>query len=369
MDKIIVLLRKIRLSKKVLIPIVLLLVVFLFLVFKNRSNHVVPQFTSVYTEDLKQVVSASGTIAGQNNASLHFQGPGKLAFLNVKAGDTVSTGQVIAGLDAQQLSSTLQQAKNTLASNQAALEKVYDDIHLFQYGNGGFSNVGSSNETETQRATRIAAEQAVNNSVDTVKAAEDNLNNSVIISPINGIVTTADPLPGQNIAPTDTIVQVVDFSKIYFSSDVDEADIAKVHLGQMAQITLNSYGDKIFVGKVTEIVHQTHTATNGSTVVTVKIALDNQAVDTITGLNGQVDIITAQKKNLAIPQSALLDNNTVLVKTKGGIEKRSITTGFQSDTDIEVLSGLKDGDQVVTNPQDVVNTLNSQNFLSRLKKG
>lgn len=318
---------------------------------KSRQS-VQPTFATVQSEDLKQEISASGTLTGKNSADLHFQTGGKLAYLNVKAGDQVSSGETLAGLDTSALGLNLQQAQSVYDSDQAALQKVLDDIHLFQYGNGGFSNVGSANETQTQRAQRIAAEQTANSALDSVKEAQVALNNSVISSPIDGVVTEASFLPGQNVSPVDTIVKVVDFSNgTEFDADVDESDISNVSVGQRAEVTLNSYGDRIFYGTVTEIVPQTHTASNGATVVTVKITLNDPIIKNIAGLNGQVNIIQAQKKALAIPQEALINGNTVIVKNGNKLEKKQVQTGFKTDTDIEVK--LPAGTEVVTNPSDV----------------
>lgn len=308
------------------------------------------QSTEVKRQDIKVTVSTSGIFTGRDTASLHFKSAGKLTFINAKIGDQVFLGQVLAGLDTQELAIQLQQANNTLRDKQAALDKVLDDIHIFQYGNGGFEAVGSANETVTQRQLRTTAEVARDNAFDNIKTTQVAFQDTVLTSPISGIVTKANLFPGQIIGGADTI-EVVDFSQPTFEADIDESDIVKISLGQEAEITLNAYGDKVFEGKITGINPQTRTTSNGATVITVKITLSDQSIKKIAGLNGQVNIILEEGKNvLTIPQEALREDDTVLVETSQGINPVKVTPGLRSDTDVEIKEGLKEGERVINNP-------------------
>src|SRR5690348_8025282 len=89
--------------------IVVLLLGFFFLRPKPNPNP--PQLYTVKRQDISQIVSASGTLTGENVADLRFPSGGKLAFLNVKTGDSVNQGQVLAGLDTVALSAALQKAQ------------------------------------------------------------------------------------------------------------------------------------------------------------------------------------------------------------------------------------------------------------------
>jgi len=341
-----------RLSKKKLIILVVLgLTIFLGFNFFGRTKQTPLQFTQVKRQDIKATVSASGTLTGKNIATLKFKSGGKLGFINVKAGDKVFAGQVIAGLDTQDLSITLQQAENILKDKQATTDKVLDDIHLFQYGNGGFSNVGSSNETMTQRQARTTAEVARDNAFDNVKAAQRDFQDAYIVSPINGIITQAIQVTNQIVGGADLIAQVVDTSEIFFDSEVDEADLNKVSLGQSAEITLDSYPDKTFKGAVDQILPQTKTTAQGATIITVRIKLDNPDLNFVNGLTGQALITSEEAKNaLTIPQEALREDDTVVVQNGEGLKPLKVTPGIGSDTDVEIKEGLKEGERVLLNP-------------------
>ncbi len=349
--------------KKVWIPGILIVLALIWFLVIPHGTKDVPQFAQAKHENLRSTVTASGILTGKNTATLTFQSGGQLAYINVKKGDTVKAGQVLAGLDATQLAIALRQAENNLRSAQATVTKTLDDTHLFQYGAGG-----TTGETQTQIMNRTSAEVARDNAFDSVRNAREALSNAVLVSPIAGTVTQAPLLAGQTVSGSATVVQVVDWSGVYFDTDIDEADISKISEGQQAEVTLNAYPDQTFTGSVAEILPATKTTASGATVVTVRIALDNPGVKLIANLNGDASIVLSQAPNaLAIPQEALTEDNKVVVQTPNGLETRQVTPGLKSDTDVEIVSGLHDGDQVVTNPAPFINKpTQSSNPLMRL---
>lgn len=338
-------------KKKVIILVILVVAILLGFNFFGQKKQTPLQFATVKKQDISSSVSASGTLTGKVSANLRFKLPGKLSFINVKTGDRVSAGGVIAGLDTQDLSIQLQQAENTLRDKQATADKVLDDIHLFQYGNGGFGNVGSGNETMTQRQLRTTAEVARDNAFDSIKDSRRAFQDSVITSPTDGIVTQAIELPNQVVSSADLIAQVVDDSEVYFDAEVDEADIAAVSLGQEAEISLNTYPDKTFKGVVAQIMSNTKLTSNNATVVIVRILMKDANIKMIPGLNGQATIIVARAANvLAVPIESIQNDNAVFIGGPKGLTKVPVTLGIKSDTDAEVKSGLSEGQQIILNP-------------------
>ena len=334
-----------RRRNKIILGLVILVV--LFLVFRGRQKPVELKYASVQRNNIYSQVSASGILNGKKSVSLHFNSAGKLNYLAVGNGDIVSKGQVIATLDNTQQSVALQQALNNRRNTQANVDYIHDTVKDH-----------SGDETFSQKATRTTAEVANDNAYDSVRSAQRALQDTIIYSPISGIIVNQGSITvGQNVTPNDLIGQVVDFSEKAFDATIDESDIGQIQIGQNAKVTLNAYGDTEFNGKVTEIKPTTVTDSTGAITVTVKIQIDDSRITNIYGLNGNANIITRAKENvLIIPQDALIDDSHVYIKdSKGKPEKREIQTGIKSDTDVEILSGLNEGDQVVTNPQAVTN--------------
>lgn len=331
-----------KLPKKILIPAILVLILGGYFILRPQSSTSQKlQFTQVKKQDISSVVSSSGTLTGKNAASLKFKSGGKLAYINVKSGDNVSAGKVIAGLDTQDLAINLQQAQNTLRDKQAIVDKTLDDVKDH-----------SSDETFTQKQARTTAQVARDNAYDSVKEAQRAFQDTVLVSPIDGVVTQASvSVPGQNVSSADLIAQIVDFSSLYFDTDIDEADISKVSLNQSSLVTLDAYPDKVFKGVVAEIIPQTRTTSQGATVITVRINLDSTAITPVNGLSGQASIILAETKGaLVVPLETVRDDNIVFVQSPQGLKPQTVETGIKSDTDVEIKNGLNEGDRVLLNP-------------------
>ena len=328
-------------KKKIIALAVLVTVLFLgFNFFGSQKKPAPLQFTEVKRQDIKSVVSSSGSLTGTSVANLKFKSGGKLSYINVKAGDWVKKYQVIAGLDTRDLSITLQQAQNTLVAKDAAAKKAEDDVKNHD-----------KDETFSQKETRTAAQVARDNAFDSVKSAQKAFEDAVIVSPIAGVVTQAIQTEGQNVGSSDLIAQIVDMSSIYFDTDVDEADITNIAVGTPCEVILDAYPRQVFKGLVDQIIPQTKTTSSGASVVTVRIILDNPELVFVNGLSGQSSIFYQASFNaLTIPQEALREDNSVVVEANGKLENKKVEVGISSDTEVEIKDGLDENEKVLLNP-------------------
>lgn len=345
---------------------VVVLIIIADVIFSQLSKPDPYKYATATKQTIKTSVSASGIINGKNSSNLKFGTGGKIIKINVAKGDQVKSGQTLTYLDTTSLTAAVQQAENTLRSTQAAVDKIVDDTHQYQYGN----QTSSGAETFTLRQNRTAAEVARDNAYDSVKSANRALSDAFITAPYDSTVTAVNFVVGQNISAADIIISTANFSKVYFEADVDESDIGKISLNQRANITLNAYGDKIFSGLVADISPITKTTANGATVVTVKIDLTDTGIAPVAGLNGQAEIILAEKTNvLGVPQEAIRSDSTVMVKDPQGFHSVKVTTGLKSDSDTEINSGLSEGQTVITNPPPPDKTPGNNNPINRLFRG
>lgn len=332
-----------HLPKKIWIPLLLIIIGAGGYLLWPKSKAEEIKVVEVKTGEVKSIISASGTLEGTDSADLRFKISGKLASLMVKPGERVKKGQLIAGLDTQELSIALQQAQNTFIAKDATAKRVEDDV-----------KDNADDENFTQKENRVNAQTARDNAYDNVKSAQRAFQDAYIYSPLSGIVTKADPNPGQNVSPSDLIAQIVDESEYVFEAEVDESDLGRIKLGQSAEVTLNSYPDQKFNASVSKITPAIETTDSGATVVIVKLSLGKPEINFVSGINGQADIVTDQASNvLVIPIDALMEGNEVYVKRGEEYQKVKVETGIQSDIDTEIKSGLTTGDQVVTNPSAV----------------
>lgn len=323
-----------------------------FFMFSGNKKSAPLQYALAKKQDIQQEIAGAGTLSGKNSTSLHFKTSGKLAYINVDAGDEVYQGQAIAGLDTEDLNINLREAENILRDKRAIVDKIKDDL----------KGVGAS-ETYAQRQTRTTAEVAQDNAYEGFLTAQKALRDSVLYSPIPGVVTAALNVVGQAVSSQDAIAQVVDTSEIYFDTDIDETDIGKIKIGLPAKITLDAYPDTIYKGSIAQILPQTKTTASGATVIMVRIKLDTAPANFINGLSGEaLVIIKSVKSAIIIPLEALRDDSTVFVQTENGLRPVKVTIGISSDTDVEIIKGLKEKEQVLLNPPAIGIQFNPNRF-------
>jgi len=233
------------------------------------------------------------------------------------------------------------------------------------------------------------------------------------VAPFDGIVTDVPVREGETVVEGiqntlgSTFLTLADMSVITAEVKVDETDIVNIQIGQPADVTVDALPGKIFKGHVTlvgdqAILRSTGIATSQSTTGTeeakdfkVVVTLDQPSTDLRPGLSSTAKITTAHKPNvLALPIQALTMHDPEADKVKGGVQAASsspavkstpvqgvfalnnkagklrvkfvpVTTGITGATDIEVLSGLSEGDEIVTGPYKTLRALKDGALVKR----
>jgi len=168
-------------------------------------------------------------------------------------------------------------------------------------------------------------------------------------SPASGIVMEKKAVQGMRFMPGEMLYQVADLSRVWVIADVFEQDLALVKNGSRARISINAYPDKTFTGTVTYVYPTLKAETR---TVPVRVELANPGLLIKPGMFAQVELqVAAKAQGVTVPVSAVIDSGTrqiVLVQIKEGrFEPREVKLGARSDNYIEVLSGVKEGEQVV----------------------
>ena len=275
--------------------------------------------------------------------------------------DIVSTGDSVDA-NVQSAFSTLEQAKKTLEISERALADLKIQNKLSQ----------SSSSTEVA-LNRIRLEQLEANhekllakprSVDTAalrarisqadieyKRALKDLENTKIIAPADGIVTEVTLKEGETATGAENaIVMMVDSLRI--KANVAETDISKISLGNMVSITLDAFSfERVFSGSVVEI-NPAETIVQGVIYYEITVLLEENDPQIKSGMTANLDILTSKKEHvLKISSEALqYDGNTPFVyvlQNNTQKERREITVGLLGETEVEVLSGVSEGESVV----------------------
>jgi Cu/Ag efflux protein CusF len=172
-------------------------------------------------------------------------------------------------------------------------------------------------------------------------------------SPVSGIVTEKKVVQGMRFMPGDALYQVTDLSSVWVMADVPEQDIGAVRLGARASVHINAYPDKTFSAALTYIYPTLNAETR---TVPVRLELANPGGLLKPGMFAQLELaVGAKAKVLTVPVSAVIDSGArqmLLVQVgkaeDGRFEPREVKLGARSENYLEVLSGLREGELVVT---------------------
>ena len=313
-------------------------------VIASSNKSVKVETAKVSKGDLILSVSTSGDVNADQYSQLTFPSGGKIASVLVKAGDKVNKGQTIAALDLIPLNAAYQQALNNRRSTQAAVDSVHDQV-----------KDSASTETFAQKATRTAAEVANDNAWDTVRAAQDNLNNAIIYAPFAGIMDTVNPSsPGINVLPGAANYTIVNPDTVYFDAEVTETDLPNIAVGQVVKIKLDAYQDQDFEGKVESIGMVAFTSSTGGNAYHVRVSFPgNEGQKIKVGMGGDAEIVyNTVFDTLKVPAFAVVSEptNYVWVVEKGRAKKVNVEIGRSSVDETEIKSGLIEGQTVISQP-------------------
>lgn len=299
--------------------------------------------------EILTTVSASGTIEAENQATLKFQTAGLLNWVGVKEGDTIKKWQAIASLDKRELEKDLKKKLLAYMNERWDFEQTQEDYEV-----GGKPLGQVVNLTDAEKRILEKAQFDLDSVVVDVEIKDLVKKLATIYSPINGIVTEADPaVAGVNVTPTTAQYTVIDPSGMKFVANVDETDIGQVRLGQKAIITLDSYSEETFEGEVIKIAFAAITTSGGGTAFRVDISLPENINQKFRwGMNGDVEIVVAQEtETLMVPTEALIEEDgKILAKVIEGrsIKTVEVETGIESETKTQITKGLTDGQLVIT---------------------
>ena len=208
-------------------------------------------------------------------------------------------------------------------------------------------------DIDSQKATIASEEAAVKSYRAGVSNIESQISKTILYSPINGIITKQDAKVGEIVSANTSIVSLISASQFEIEANMPEADIAKVSVGNTSLVTLDAYGrDVVFEAKVVA-VDPAETIVDGVATykVTFQFVKNDERVK--SGMTANIDIKSASRENvIAVPQRAIIRKNGdqfVRVADGEGFREVKVETGLRgSDGNIEIISGVSEGDKVIT---------------------
>lgn len=349
--------------------------------------------------NLARSVVATGKVEPVTKVEIKSKASGIIQSLPVNVGDTVTRGQVICELDKNDLKPRVREAQAALDVAESSVKTAMAEHERYKVEAAGPDLPFLERDRERARklfAERLLAQSArdeaeknyemaknrqqsaiVNLSVAAaaiskaealreqaravLNRAEEDLRNATIVSPIDGVVLSRDREVGDAVSSILTmgsgatlIMTLGDLAEVYVKGKVDESDIGKVSLGQPARITVESFKEERFAGKVTKISPMGVEKDNVTTFE-VRVSISNKGGKLRATMTANAELILEERKAvLAIPEGAIVyakDKSTQVEipdpTSETGKRRIAVSTGISNGSKTEILSGLNDGQPVI----------------------
>lgn len=380
--------------------------------FGKRGDFKTVEVKEVALLDIVETVSATGKIQPEIEVKISSEVSGEIIELPFKEGQQVEKGELLVKVNPDLIQSAVSRSQASYQNVKAGLEQAeaslreaksnYDRSKTL-YDRGVISKADWDRAVasyETAQAARSSAYYGVQSAAATVNEAQDNLNRTTIYAPMSGTISLLSVELGERVVGTQQmagteILRVANLNNMEVEVDVNENDIVKVQIGDSTIVEVDAYLKKEFKGVVTEIANSAEGILTADQVTNFKVKvkiLEESYKDLMEGkpefyspfrpgMTATVDIITNKRQNIvAVPISAIVikedttskatrakmpnrsanaDNSEekfecVFVKVDGKAKLQVVKTGIQDQENIEVVSGLQEGQEIIIGPYNVV---------------
>jgi len=403
--------KKVKSRKKIIWIIVggiILLIILKMALCGKKDPGITVQTEKAARRDITQLVSATGIINPVYLVTITPEVTGEIVELPVKEGDRVRKNQLLIRIKPDSYVAQRDRSKANLESAQATLgmKKIEKDFIESNYKRTeqlyreGISNKQELDKMQSDLASSIAqlaAQKAfVQQAQATLKESGESLNKTAIYSPMDGTISKlnvelGERVLGSGFSQGTDLMTVADLGKMEAIVDVDENDVVLVKIGDTAKIELDAFKNKVYNGVVTQIANSAKTTAAGTQEEVVnfpiKIALNEFNAQVRPGMSCNADIEVETKNNvLTIPIQSVTARSAeaapaekpaaggemafgktskkkqskpkevVFVLDKKTVAMKEVKIGISDNEFIEVISGLKAGDEVVSGPYRAISS-------------
>ena len=315
---------------------------------------------TVMRRDLERVITVPGQIIPNQNqiaiVSPFIEASINCAFVNV--GDRVKEGDELACLTSPEIGILRAEYDKTRAELEIQKQNFNRQSKLYE------ENIISKKAFQQAELDRKVAEVNFNYAMKKLMAigiTEEEVNNPPtghshavgstihMHAPISGVITERNGAIGQKVDPSVRLFEIINLENVWCEADIFEKDLTQVKMGQKVKVKVSAYPEDTFTGKIFYIGS---TLDRDTKTIKILIEIENKTEMLKPGMFANTNIIIGKKANtLVIPKEAILEDEglqIVFVKEPQGYHRHVIKTGIVSDPYIEILSGVAEGNIIVT---------------------
>jgi HlyD family secretion protein len=404
---------------KILLPVVVVLIIFAILGKKQgwfgKAVTIKVAVEKAEVRSVTETITANGKIQPEKEVKISPDVAGEIVEMNVKEGENVVKGQLLCRIKPDIYISQRDRSMATISSSKARLaqseaqfvqaelsykrsKQLFDEqtVSKSEFEQAEAQYTVAKSEVDAAKYSVISAEASL-------KEANENLLKTSIYAPMTGtvsmlLVELGERVVGTSMMTGTEMMRVADLSRMEAQVQVNENDITRVNVGDTAVISVDAYLDHKFKGVVTEIANSAKTTGVSADQVTnfdVKILVLASSYQSLLkkgelnplrpGMSASVDIQTETRKSvLSVPiQSVTTRTDTTKIQVTPSSENirtllftsdgkyafaKDVKTGIQDNNYIEILSGVKEGDQVITAPFSAISKKLSDSTLVQIVK-
>ncbi len=380
----------------------------------RRGKGMVVQTEEVGRRDMTMIISASGNIQPKRQVDVSANAMGRITRIAVKEGDCVHEGQFLLQLDPVPLESMVNQIQASLEAAKANERQMYVQLQKAKSDLGrtrklsaqGYLTHQEVEAAETNYEVAAASHEAALHQIAQHKAnlmsAQHNLKEVTITAPMDGVVTRLNVEEGESAImgttniPGTVLLTIADLSTIEAEVEVDETEVVHITLGDSASVILDAFPDTSYAGVVTEVGNSPilSMSSTGQQGVDFKVVITvTDEIETVRpGLSADAEITVARRhRALSIPIQSLTvrrkkdlkgyspadttgreeedkDIEGVFVVEGDRAHFRPVEVGISSQKHFEILSGLEEGDIVISGNFKAIRELRDEQRVTVMKK-
>jgi RND family efflux transporter MFP subunit len=332
---------------------------------------------SLAPDQSQAVLTATGYIVAQRQSAVTSKITGRLAELNVVEGTAVRRGQVIGRLEDEEFRAALEESRSGLEVTKAAYaesmarevearrEYARQERLLAEKVTSQADFDGAEARHKVAIAQMDSAAAAIPQAEATVRVSEVALSNTKILAPFDGVVTTKNAEVGEIVAPVsaggpasgNSVVLIADMQSLEAEIDINESNIARIRVGQPAEIMIDAFPDRKFRGRLRQIVP---TANRQKATIQGKVEFIDGSAGVLPEMSARVTFLEDARPDEApattrvfVPRETLLSRGgsmAVFTIRDNHIIEVPVRIGPEVEGRIEILSGLEGGERLVINP-------------------
>lgn len=312
--------------------------------------------------DVSAHLTVVGNLIGLQTVDIAPRTGGRLLSVNVQLGDRVRRGQVLAKVEDREIVEQVRQAEASQEVSKATIRQREADLKVAELNFERSTNLfqrqllakQALDDAESRYMAAVAqfdlSKAQLNQNDSRLEELKINLQNTSVTSPVDGFVGKRSVDPGAMVNTNTAIASVVDISRLRLVVNVVEKDLRMVSAGDVAEVEVDAYPGETFHGKIARVAPVLDPATR---TATMEVEIPNGDNRLKPGMYARINLTVEDHKNtLVVPKNAVID-----FESKRGVwapndQNRAkfvpVTLGIEGGDNVEILSGLNEGDKFVT---------------------